>query len=113
MDSDFLELVLLAEGITVSLRSHFVLEHVKNSLSCLGSHPNFSGNPPTVSSVSNIRDIKFSLNFCLSASKNPIRKFNSSIEQPTKSQRPIMILQDMYSDKQHFTAQGTPYSVAT
>jgi hypothetical protein len=42
-----LELVLLAEGITVSLRSHFVLERVKNSLSCLGSHPNFSGNPPT------------------------------------------------------------------
>jgi hypothetical protein len=67
----------------------------------------------SVSSVSNIRDIKFSLKFCLSASKNPIRKFNSSIEQCTKSQRSIMILQDMYSDKQHFTAQGTPYSVAT
>jgi hypothetical protein len=33
-DSDFLELVLLAEGITVSLRSHFVLERVKNSISC-------------------------------------------------------------------------------
>jgi hypothetical protein len=29
-----LELVLFAEGITVSLRSHFVLERVKNSLSC-------------------------------------------------------------------------------
>jgi hypothetical protein len=39
--------VLLAEGIIVSLRSHLVLERVKNSLSCLGSHPNFSGNPPT------------------------------------------------------------------
>jgi hypothetical protein len=33
-DSDFLELVLLAEGITVSLRSHFVFERVLNSLSC-------------------------------------------------------------------------------
>jgi hypothetical protein len=42
-----LELVLLAEGITVSLRSHFVLERVKNSHLCLGRHPNFSGNPPT------------------------------------------------------------------
>jgi hypothetical protein len=40
-----LELVRLAEEITVSLRSHFELERVKNSLSCLGSHPNFSGNP--------------------------------------------------------------------
>jgi hypothetical protein len=29
-----LELVLLAEGITVSLRSHFVLERVKNSHLC-------------------------------------------------------------------------------
>jgi hypothetical protein len=39
--------VLLAEGITVSLRSHFELERVKNSHLCLGSHPNFSGKPPT------------------------------------------------------------------
>jgi hypothetical protein len=31
-DSDFLELVQFAEGITVSLCSHFVLERVKNSL---------------------------------------------------------------------------------
>jgi hypothetical protein len=29
-----LELVLLAEGITVSLRSNFVLERAKNSLAC-------------------------------------------------------------------------------
>jgi hypothetical protein len=42
--------VLLAEGITVSLRSDFVLERVKNSHSCYGSHPNFSGNPPKLSS---------------------------------------------------------------
>jgi hypothetical protein len=42
-----LELVLLAEGITVSLRSDFELERVKNSYLCLGGHPNFSGNPPT------------------------------------------------------------------
>jgi hypothetical protein len=46
MDSDFLELVLLAEGITVSLRSDFELERVENSHLCLGGHPNFSGSPP-------------------------------------------------------------------
>jgi hypothetical protein len=46
-----LELVLLAEGITVSLRSDFELERVKSSHSCLGSHPNFSGNPPTAAGV--------------------------------------------------------------
>jgi hypothetical protein len=28
------------------LRSHFELERAKNSHLCLGSHPNFSGNPP-------------------------------------------------------------------
>jgi hypothetical protein len=48
MDSDFSELVLLAEGITVSLRSHFELERAKNSHLCLGSHPNFSGSPPNI-----------------------------------------------------------------
>jgi hypothetical protein len=48
MDSDFLELVLLAKGITVSLRSNFELARTKNSLLCSGSHPNFSGNPPTL-----------------------------------------------------------------
>jgi hypothetical protein len=48
MDSDSLELVLLAEGITVSLRSNFGLERVKNSHLCLGIHPNFSGNSPTL-----------------------------------------------------------------
>jgi hypothetical protein len=41
-----LELVLLAEGITVSLRPYIVLERVKNSHLCLGSHPNFSGSQP-------------------------------------------------------------------
>jgi hypothetical protein len=43
-----LELVLLAEGITVSLRPDFELTRTENSLLCLGSHPNFSGNPPTI-----------------------------------------------------------------
>jgi hypothetical protein len=45
----FLELVPSLGRFIVSFRSNTVFERVKNSLSRVrGTHPNFSGNPPTV-----------------------------------------------------------------